>query len=268
MTPREPAAGFGWLTGKMIHQEVSDGHITVEPYSSERLNPNSYNYRLAPQLKLLTSTVIDCKKDDEYLNVTIPDEGYILHPGECYLGATLEVFGSNHYASLITGRSSIGRKFVTNHVTAGLIDQGFFGNITLEILVHKPTRVYPGMKFGQIFWFTTFGEPLLYDGKYQGQTGPTPSRLVRDFGNSFSETGRLGTEKLADRGAVRDENALSYMPIARLCSYRRPDVPGAERDRTRRTHVVGVPLCAIERLEIRGCSFQWSGWGAITSVAD
>ena len=85
------------------------------------------------------------------------------------------------YASLVTGRSSVGRKFVTNHITAGLIDQGFIGNITLEIVVFKRTRVYPGMKFGQIFWFTTAGAPYLYDGKYQGQSGPTLSRLRVDL---------------------------------------------------------------------------------------
>lgn len=195
MTGWESADGSGWLTGKKIHQEVAEGRICVDPYSSDRLNPNSYNYRLSPQLKILVSEVIDCKGEDEYRDIIIPDGGYILYPGECYLGATMEVFGSDYYASLVTGRSSIGRKFVTNHITAGLIDQGFFGQVTLEIVVHKPTRVYPEMKFGQIFWFTTSGTPLLYDGKYQSQMGPTPSRLRADYrcaGSSESGSGGLG----------------------------------------------------------------------------
>lgn len=173
--------GFGWLTGADIHQAVSAGRIRIEPYSVEQVNPNSYNYRLARELKMITSEVIDCRAEDEYVEILIPDEGLILQPGECYLGATLEVFGSDVYASLITGRSSIGRKFITNHITAGLIDQGFLGNITLEIVVIKPTRVYPGMKFGQIYWFTTSGAPYLYSGKYQGQSGPTLSKLGQDF---------------------------------------------------------------------------------------
>lgn len=170
----------GWLTGTRIHQEVSAGRIVINPYYLDHLNPNSYNYRLSSHLKQITSEVIDCRTDDEYVDITVPEEGFVLEPGECYLGATMEVFGSDIYASLVTGRSSIGRKFITNHITAGLIDQGFFGKITLEIVVFKRTRVYPGMKFGQIFWFTTSGAPYLYEGRYQGQRGPTPSKLHAD----------------------------------------------------------------------------------------
>lgn len=172
--------GFGWLTGHRIREEVAAGRIQISPFDSKWLNPNSYNYHLSPVLKRLTSEVIDCKRPDEYETIGIADDGYVLQPGECYLGATEEVFGSDVYASLVTGRSSIGRKFVTNHVTAGLIDQGFHGTITLEIVAHRPTRVYPGMAFGQIFWFTTSGVPLLYNGKYQFQDGPTLSKLGED----------------------------------------------------------------------------------------
>lgn len=92
----------------------------------------------------------------------ISEEGYVLQPSACYIGVTQEVLGSNVYVSLVTGRSSVGRKFLTNYITAVLIDQGFFGNITLEIMAYKPTRVYPRLEFGQIFWFTTFGQPYLY----------------------------------------------------------------------------------------------------------
>jgi dCTP deaminase len=124
--------------------------------------------------------VIDLRKPDEFEAITMDEEGYELQPFELYLGSTVERFGSDYFAALITGRSSIGRKFVTNHVTAGLIDQGFFGNITLEIVVHKPTRIYPNMKFGQIFWFSTMGPPQLYNGRYQSQAGPTGSKLHED----------------------------------------------------------------------------------------
>ncbi|GAA0896209.1 dCTP deaminase [Virgisporangium aurantiacum] len=171
---------FGWLTGKKIHEEVMAERIVIDPYRSSHLNPNSYNYRLSSHLRMLTSDVVDCRGEDEYRDITIPDDGFILEPGECYLGATMETFGSDVYASLVTGRSSIGRKFITNHITAGLIDQGFRGVITLEIVAFKRTRVYPGMRFGQIFWFTTSGAPYLYDGRYQGQSEPTPSRLAQD----------------------------------------------------------------------------------------
>jgi len=173
--------GCGWLTGRKIWDEVLAGQIVIEPFDPVCLNPNSYNYHLASSLKRITSEIIDCKKPDEFEVIEILEAGYVLQPRECYLGTTLEVFGSNTYASLVTGRSSVGRKFVTNHITAGLIDQGFFGNITLEIVAQKSTRVYSGMTFGQIFWFTTCGVPYLYNGKYQGQHEPTQSKLSEDF---------------------------------------------------------------------------------------
>ncbi len=94
---------------------------------------------------------------------------------------TDELFGSKKFASLITGRSSVGRKFITNHFCAGLIDQGFYGRITLEIAVVKPTIVYPRMLFGQIFWFSVLGKARLYSGKYQGQDEPTNSKLHLDW---------------------------------------------------------------------------------------
>jgi dCTP deaminase len=170
----------GWLTGRQIWEEVTQKRIIIEPFDPACLNPNSYNYHLANRLRRITSEVIDCRKEDEYEEIEIGEEGFVLSPGECYLGATQEVFGSELFASLITGRSSVGRKFVTNHITAGLVDQGFLGTLTLEIVVHKPTRIYPGMVFGQIFWFTTCGLPYLYAGKYQSQEGPTLSRLAQD----------------------------------------------------------------------------------------
>lgn len=171
----------GWLSGCAIQEAVKAGDIVISPYSGGQVNPNSYNYSLSPQIRRLSNDVVDAYAVDEYETLTIPDEGLILEPGECYLGSTSEVFGSHMYAALITGRSSVGRKFITNHVTAGLVDIGFIGNITLEIVVGKRTRVYPRMMFGQIFWFTLWGDPSVqYSGKYQGQSGPTESRLALD----------------------------------------------------------------------------------------
>lgn len=170
----------GWLSGVKVESEVRAGNITINPFLHECLNPNSYNYHIDKHLKRLVSPIIDCRKEDEYEDILMPKEGFVLEPGQCYLGSTKEVFGSNHYASLITGRSSIGRKFITNHVTAGLIDQGFFGQITLEITVQRKTRIYPLMRFGQIFWFSVIGSANLYRGKYQNQTGPKHSMLHED----------------------------------------------------------------------------------------
>jgi len=174
----------GWLTGVYVENEVRCGNILIDPFLHECINPNSYNYHLDGHIRRITSEIIDCKEEDEYEDITLPKSGYILSPGECYLGSTVERFGSNKYASLITGRSSVGRKFITNHITAGLIDQGFFGKITLEITVQKKTKIYPYMRFGQIFWFSVVGNARLYDGKYQNQLNPTVSRLHYDTPNN------------------------------------------------------------------------------------
>lgn len=171
----------GWLTGLEIAKQVETGGIMIYPFNFDQLNPNSYNYGLSPILKRNIDDIIDLKAKDNYEIIRIPEEGYILEPGECYLGSTNEIFGSDEFASLVTGRSSIGRKFITNHITAGLIDQGFFGNITLEIVAMKKTRVYPNIRFGQIFWYTTYGDPYLYKGKYQGQDSPEESKIYMDF---------------------------------------------------------------------------------------
>ncbi len=171
----EDALSAGWLTGNAIASQVQLGGITISPFDSRQLNPNSYNYRLDRTLRRLTNEVIDLRRPDVFEELEVPDAGLVLEPGECYLGSTAEVFGSNDFAALITGRSSVGRKFVTNHVTAGLIDQGFHGRLTLEITVQRPTRIYPDIAFGQIFWFTSVGEATLYAGKYRGQAGATGS---------------------------------------------------------------------------------------------
>lgn len=173
-------SNYGWLTGNEIESQVKLGTIIIEPFSIEYLNSNSYNYHLSPNIKHLTNDIIDLKKEDTYIEIVLTEDGYLLQPGECYLGATLETFGSSTFASLITGRSSIGRKFVTNHITAGLIDQGFIGNITLEIIVQKPTIIYPNIAFGQIFWFSVQGISRLYQGKYQNQRNATVSMLHLD----------------------------------------------------------------------------------------
>lgn len=179
MQPHDTPLG-GWLTGSEIAKQVTLGRIKISPFTEAQVNPNSYNYRLHPVIRRLTNEVIDIRKPDEFEDLRVPDDGLLLYPGECYLGCTVERFGSDHFAALVTGRSSIGRKFITNHVTAGLIDQGFYGQITLEITVQKPTRVYPGTVFGQIFWFTVVGETILYQGKYVDQMSPTASKAHLD----------------------------------------------------------------------------------------
>jgi dCTP deaminase len=165
------------LTGPAIRAAVRAGTITIEPFAESQLDPTSYTYRLGPSVRRLTSAEIDLRGREEYEELIIGADGLVLEPNECYLGHTVERVGSEHYAGLITGRSSIGRRFVTNHVSAGLVHVGFLGQLTLEIVVQRPTRVYANTPFGQILWLATIGtaaEP--YRSAYMMQEGPTPAR--------------------------------------------------------------------------------------------
>ncbi len=179
---------MSWLSGAKITGEVLKKHIVIDPFHPNQINPNSYDYRLSPILKrvlpnshLGATPVIDPRVLTKYESIYIPDTGYLLEPHQAYLGSTVEKFGSNKYASLVTGKSSVGRLFIQNHCCAGLIDQGFFGSITLEITVTHPVLIFPEMRFGQIYWYRVFGDPLLYSGKYQSQSEGLVSQIYKDI---------------------------------------------------------------------------------------
>lgn len=179
---------MAWLTGKEIEKQVDAGRIFIDPFNRSQVNPNSYDYRLSPGIKILLANnviegieCVDPKKEMKFRELIIEEEGLVLMPGLGYLASTIERFGSDYYASLCTGKSSVGRLFLQNHACAGLIDQGFFGHITLEITVTLPVIVYPGMRIGQIFWFESVGEALLYSGKYMNQDQSLPSQIYKDI---------------------------------------------------------------------------------------
>lgn len=179
---------MGWITGEQIRIETRYKRITIDPFYPEQVNPNSYDYRLGPRVKRLLPNssygdqlFLDPKKPMKCEEIELSTRGYLLFPGEAYLGHTVEVFGSDYFASLVTGKSSIGRLFIHNHICAGLIDQGFLGQITLEIEVQLPTVIYPNMRFGQIFWFESSGPVKLYSGRYRNQKSATPSQIYEDF---------------------------------------------------------------------------------------
>lgn len=180
---------MSWLTGLRVADEVASGRIVIDPFDPAQLQPNSYDYRLAPKLRILRLNgafhgvpCIDPRKEMVYEEVVIPPDGYLLQTESAYLGYTVERFGSKHFASLVTGKSSIGRLFIKNHACAGLIDQGFENHITLEITAKLPTLVFPHMRFGQVFWFESAGECALYAGKYnQGDNAGEPSKIFQDW---------------------------------------------------------------------------------------
>ena len=182
---------MAWLTGSEVHKQVLANKIKIDPFNADQCNPNSYDYRLGNKLKKLKfnseangQPCIDPRLPMEYDEIIIPESGYLLTTPNAYLGYTHEKFGSNHFASLVTGKSSIGRLFIKNHACAGLIDQGFYGHITLEITAKLNTLVFPGMRFGQIFWFESAGECQLYTGRYSLDNAALPSQIFQDWNKS------------------------------------------------------------------------------------
>ncbi|TGK11688.1 dCTP deaminase [Leptospira fletcheri] len=171
------------LTGKEIKKRIGTD-ILIDPYSDERLNPNSYNLRLYDELLQYTSLPLDMKKPNEAVKLKISESGLELKPGILYLGRTVEYTETHNLVPMLEGRSSIGRLGMYVHVTAGFGDVGFKGFWTLEISVIQPLVIYPNVEICQIFYHTVEGEITEYkSGKYQGNKGIQTSMLYKDFEN-------------------------------------------------------------------------------------
>ena len=169
------------LTGNEIKLQVASGRIVIEPFYEKNIGPNSYDVHLSDELLAYTEAVLDPRQDNRYLEIKIPSEGLVLLPGRVYLGKTVEYTESPYHIPMYEGRSSLGRLGVFSHVSAGFGDVGFKGTWTLELVVAQPVRIYPGLRVGQLYWHNPDGEVLKrYNGKYQGQTNATPSRLFKD----------------------------------------------------------------------------------------
>jgi dCTP deaminase len=169
------------LTGPEIHKQVKAGQIMIDPFYPERLNPNSYNFQLGGQLKVYTQTLLDPAQEMEFESIQLGGEGLVLSPHRLYLGHIEEKIGSDYYVPMIKGRSSVGRLGLFINITADLVDQGAFGQWTLQMHAVQPLRIYPGMLIGQMTFWRPIGEPMLYEGKYQNAEGPGESQSWRDF---------------------------------------------------------------------------------------
>jgi dCTP deaminase len=184
------------LSDRSIREELAAGHIVIDPLDERNIQPSSVDLRLDRLFRVFrnhTAPIIDVKQDLEDLTelVQIDAEGvFVLHPGEFVLGATLErVAMPDDLVSRIEGKSSLARLGLLIHSTAGFIDPGFDGHITLELanVASLPITLYPGMKIGQVSFMqmTTPADRPYGSGaegsKYQGQRGPTPSRYFENF---------------------------------------------------------------------------------------
>ena len=184
------------LSDRTVREQLAAGRIVIEPLDESLIQPSSIDVRMSNLFRVFrnhTTGIIDVKQDLEDLTelINIPDDGvFMLHPGEFVLGSTLERIGvPNDLVARIEGKSSLGRLGLLIHSTAGFIDAGFDGHITLELsnVASLPITIYPWMKIGQVSFvrMTTPADNPYGSGargsKYQGQRGPTPSRYFENF---------------------------------------------------------------------------------------
>lgn len=176
------------LSGLKIAEEVKAGRIYISDFDEKRLNPNSYNLRLADEILTYEPTpfdnddILDMKRANSYMIEKIPESGLVMRPGKLYLARTMERTRTDCYVPMLEGRSSVGRLGIFIHATAGFGDVGFDGYWTLELSCVQPVRIYPGVEICQIYYHTIDGDYVPYiSGKYQGNHGVQPSMLWRDF---------------------------------------------------------------------------------------
>ncbi len=184
------------LSDRTIREQLAAGRIAIEPLDDSCVQPSSVDLRLDRLFRVFlnhTMSVIDVRKDLSELTqeVEISDgDAFILHPGEFVLGSTFEKISlPDDIVARIEGKSSLGRLGLLIHSTAGFIDAGFSGHVTLELsnVANLPITLYPGMKIGQVsFLQMTTPADVPYGSskvgsKYQGQRGPTASRYWENF---------------------------------------------------------------------------------------
>ena len=169
------------LTGTEIRKQVLKNKIIITPFDEASINPNSYNVTLGDYLKIYKDDVLDTKKKLTTTPIKLTNDGITLMPNKVYLGYTKEVIGSNFFVPTITGRSSTGRLGLFVQVTADLVDIGFKGNLTFQLVCTQPVKIYKDMKIGQIMFWKPYGKIKLYNGKYQNSIGPQESKVYKDF---------------------------------------------------------------------------------------
>jgi len=184
------------LSDRDIRAEIAAGRVAVEPFAESMVQPSSVDVRLDRFFRVFENhkySVIDPSIEQSELTrevVVEPSEHFILHPGEFVLASTYEIITlPDDIAGRLEGKSSLGRLGLLTHSTAGFIDPGFSGHITLELsnVANLPVKLFPGMKIGQLCLIKLsspaehpYGSAV-YASRYQGQRGPTASRSWINF---------------------------------------------------------------------------------------
>jgi dCTP deaminase len=184
------------MSDRDIRASIEAGLIGLDPLEMGLLQPSSIDVRLDRFFRLFDNhkyAFIDPAEQQDELTRLIevdPKEPFILHPGEFVLGSTFEfVTLPDDVAARLEGKSSLGRLGLLTHSTAGFVDPGFKGHVTLELsnVATLPIKLWPGMKIGQLCFFKLtspsehpYGSEK-YSSRYQGQRGPTASRSYKNF---------------------------------------------------------------------------------------
>jgi len=187
------------LSDRDIRAEIAANRVGVEPFDEAMIQPSSVDVRLDKFFRVFENhkySVIDPSTEQAELTrevIAEGDEPFILHPGEFVLASTYEVITlPDDIAGRLEGKSSLGRLGLLTHSTAGFIDPGFSGHITLELsnVANLPVKLFPGMKSGQLCLINLsspaehpYGSEK-YGSRYQGQRGPTASRSFKNFHRS------------------------------------------------------------------------------------
>ncbi|TQM82098.1 dCTP deaminase [Saccharothrix saharensis] len=184
------------LSDRDLRKEVESGRLVLEPFDDVMVQPSSIDVRLDRFFRVFNNTrythIDPAMQQDDLTSLVEPvdDEPFVLHPGEFVLGSTFELVTlPDDLAGRLEGKSSLGRLGLLTHSTAGFIDPGFSGHITLELsnVANLPITLWPGMKIGQLCLFRLSSSAEFPYGstqagsRYQGQRGPTPSRAYLNF---------------------------------------------------------------------------------------
>jgi dCTP deaminase len=184
------------LSDRDIRASIESGRIGLDPLDMSLIQPSSMDVRLDRFFRLFDNhkyPFIDPREQQDDLTRFVEvaqDEPFILHPGEFVLGSTFEFVSlGNDIAARLEGKSSLGRLGLLTHSTAGFVDPGFQGHVTLELsnTATLPIKLWPGMKIGQLCFFQLSSESenpygsAKYGSRYQGQRGPTASRSYLNF---------------------------------------------------------------------------------------
>jgi dCTP deaminase len=184
------------LSDRDILAEIDEKRVQLDPFDAAMVQPSSVDVRLDRYFRVFENHKyphIDPAEEQPDLTRMVEPDGadpFILHPGEFVLGSTYEMVSlPDDVAARLEGKSSLGRLGLLTHSTAGFIDPGFSGHVTLELsnVATLPIKLWPGMKIGQLCFFRLsspaehpYGSAK-YGSRYQGQRGPTPSRSYKNF---------------------------------------------------------------------------------------